>query len=456
MTHRKIFLLILIGICLCSSVLAEEAREIPSFKPGDRVLVLAPHPDDEVFGAGGVIGRAAKAGAKVKVVLLTNGENNKLSFMVYKKRFVFSGKKALEMGRLRRSETVNALKAYGLGADDVISLGYPDFGTLKILTQYWGGEKTYANLAARAKKVPFREDFSPGAAYTGENILNDLTRILSAFKPDVIFVSHPADEHRDHRALYLFTRIALWDLKDQIGAPGVYPYLTHMKGWPSRQGYKPELKQASPLELLESDVAWQSLDLNAEEVKAKYEAIQQYPSQVTYARDLAYSHARASEIFGDYPDVPLVSQSGPSFEWRGMNHYNPILLTQKTAQRKFISKVSYALQDGRFLARVELKYLRNRIMGVTATFLGYKKGVPFADMPKIEVFSRLRYWSVKDKKERVSKENVSVSLNGKELIFSLPLELLGNPDFVLTSAKTRRAWDLSVDETAWRVLALES
>ncbi len=42
--------------------------------PCASVLVMSPHPDDEVFGAGGLIGSASKQGRKVTVVSVTNGE----------------------------------------------------------------------------------------------------------------------------------------------------------------------------------------------------------------------------------------------------------------------------------------------------------------------------------------------------------------------------------------------
>ena len=52
------------------------------FKKGQRVLILAPHPDDEAIACAGVIQQALKAGAKVKIVYLTNGDHNELGFIV--------------------------------------------------------------------------------------------------------------------------------------------------------------------------------------------------------------------------------------------------------------------------------------------------------------------------------------------------------------------------------------
>jgi len=47
----------------------------------DRILILAPHPDDEAISAGGVIQKALSQDAKVKVVCITNGDNNQLAYL---------------------------------------------------------------------------------------------------------------------------------------------------------------------------------------------------------------------------------------------------------------------------------------------------------------------------------------------------------------------------------------
>ena len=40
---------------------------------GSPLLVLAPHPDDEIFGCGGVLAQAKGSGVEVHVVILTDG-----------------------------------------------------------------------------------------------------------------------------------------------------------------------------------------------------------------------------------------------------------------------------------------------------------------------------------------------------------------------------------------------
>lgn len=57
--------------------LADEASIYPytamSMVPARSLLVFAPHPDDEVFGCGGVVALALDAGARVSVVVVTDG-----------------------------------------------------------------------------------------------------------------------------------------------------------------------------------------------------------------------------------------------------------------------------------------------------------------------------------------------------------------------------------------------
>src|SRR5437660_6708826 len=42
--------------------------------PATRLLIVAPHPDDEALGAGGLIQRVVAAGGSVRVVLITSGD----------------------------------------------------------------------------------------------------------------------------------------------------------------------------------------------------------------------------------------------------------------------------------------------------------------------------------------------------------------------------------------------
>jgi LmbE family N-acetylglucosaminyl deacetylase len=53
-----------------------ELPVLPMPAPGDHLLVVAAHPDDESLGAGGLIHQAGRCGARVSVVVATDGEGS--------------------------------------------------------------------------------------------------------------------------------------------------------------------------------------------------------------------------------------------------------------------------------------------------------------------------------------------------------------------------------------------
>jgi LmbE family N-acetylglucosaminyl deacetylase len=46
----------------------------PSFTAQSRLMVIAPHPDDESLACGIVLQRAVRAGARVRVIYATDGD----------------------------------------------------------------------------------------------------------------------------------------------------------------------------------------------------------------------------------------------------------------------------------------------------------------------------------------------------------------------------------------------
>ncbi len=224
-----------------------------TFNPDDRILILAPHPDDESIGTGGVIQQAVAQNLPVHVVFLTNGDANEWSFTLFARRPELLPHQVQAMGEVRRNEAVAATGVLGLKPDQLTFLGYPDFGTLRIWNAHWRDEPPARSLFTRVTQVPYKDAYHLGAAYKGENILADLEALIRDFKPTKIFVSHPADYNPDHEALYLFTRVALWDLG--LNAE-VYPYLVHTPGWPIPRGPAPSLPLAPPTDLAPQESWW--------------------------------------------------------------------------------------------------------------------------------------------------------------------------------------------------------
>jgi LmbE family N-acetylglucosaminyl deacetylase len=80
-------------------------------------VVIAAHPDDEVLGAGGLVAALAAAGARLRLVAVTDGEAS------------HPGHQAPDqLAGLRREETQAALDVLGAGRTEVIRLGLPDSG----------------------------------------------------------------------------------------------------------------------------------------------------------------------------------------------------------------------------------------------------------------------------------------------------------------------------------------
>ena len=63
--------LVLLAVEPAPPGLAAEALVVPAKL---RVLVVAPHPDDESLGAGGIIQAALAGGGRVHVLFMTNGD----------------------------------------------------------------------------------------------------------------------------------------------------------------------------------------------------------------------------------------------------------------------------------------------------------------------------------------------------------------------------------------------
>jgi GT2 family glycosyltransferase/LmbE family N-acetylglucosaminyl deacetylase len=119
-----------------------------------RVLVLAPHADDETFGCGGTLADLVHDGARLDVLVVTDGAGNEPDAEA--RRLV---------GERRLEETREALRRLGGGV-------------------------------ARCEFLPDR-----GLARSGASLAAALEGELLAKRPDLVFVPSPVEVHPDHRAV---------------------------------------------------------------------------------------------------------------------------------------------------------------------------------------------------------------------------------------------------------------
>ncbi|PIQ84868.1 MAG: hypothetical protein COV73_06570 [Candidatus Omnitrophica bacterium CG11_big_fil_rev_8_21_14_0_20_43_6] len=435
--------------------------ELEPFKKNERVLILAPHPDDEGIACAGVIQKALKAGAQVRIVYLTNGDHNQFAFIVYEKRIPMRQSEFIHLGKVRQKESIKAMKFLGLSEKDLVFLGYPDYGTFEIFCKYWQGPKPFRDRLTRISSVPYSQNLSYGAQYYGENVLSDLTKEIMDYQPDKIFVSHPADVNVDHKTLYLFLQVALSDLEGRMVKPKVYPYLVHCKGWPKPRHYHPELALYPPDKFTDSKLNWLRCNLNPEELVKKYRSILFYKSQTQSSAFYLLSFARKNELFSDYPEVELVPQSSLTDEDIVYSDASEMLkATEESIDPKQAEvtegegSVSFAVEDNDFIVRlVKPKKLSSRF-GILLYIFGYSKTTLFEQMPKIRIITMGRSCKVFSSKSRVIDSGVRVVFSRNSLIIKIPLGLLGDPDYALTALKAYHG-NLPVDVAAFRKVKLK-
>ena len=421
--------------------------------PSDRLLILAPHPDDEVLGCGGIIQRALAMQVPIDVVLFTYGDNNQWSFLVYRKHPVLIPGAVKRMGLVRHDEAIAAAQALGLGAEHLTFLGYPDFGTMQIWKTHWGDRPPFRSMLTKVIAVPYENARRPGAPYKGEEVLRDLTTIIRALRPTKIFVSHPGDHMPDHAALYLFTRVALWDLESEL-RPELYPYLVHFKGWPRPRGLHPK-EPLEPPALFRNDISWSAYQLSADEVERKLRAIQAHRTQYEYTGSYLLSFIRPNELFGDFPMIPLqVSTSGITLsagDTATSSEMPEQLTDEERAAFVGVEMRSVWLENRQLVLSIRFSRPLAQAVKASIFIFGYRPDRPFADMPKLHVtFGEFQH-TVYDQDRELPNGTVGIHREARQLTVRVPLETLGGPQKILTSARTSLG-EVPLDWTSWETL----
>lgn len=168
----------------------------PATLPGRRVLVIAPHPDDESLGCGGLIALLCRDGRTIHTVFVTDGGASHLHSPTWTRA---------RLAAQRQAEAVEALRRLGAGSQPRTFLRLPD-------------------AAMPAPGSPERD-----AA------VDALARIVADLSPDLVVLPWRRDPHCDHRDSWhlahdalrragVFPAVleyAIW--LDELGAPADHP-----------------------------------------------------------------------------------------------------------------------------------------------------------------------------------------------------------------------------------------
>ncbi len=120
-----------------------------------KVMVFAPHPDDDVFGCGGSIAKHTKNGDLVLVTYMTSGDAGSLKY------------NKAELAALREREAGDAAYTLGVSRDNLIFLRNPD-GYLE---------------------------------YSQKNLVS-VIELIRQCQPHIVYLPHKDDGHKDHQKTY--------------------------------------------------------------------------------------------------------------------------------------------------------------------------------------------------------------------------------------------------------------
>lgn len=197
-----------------------------------RVVILAPHPDDESLGAGGTLRRHVDEGDEVHVIIATGGSG--------------------QPHPLFTAEQISTVQHEARGAVDV--LGATSVVFLELEPVLYAEQPRHLTHAL-------------------------IHRALEERRPDILYVPFPYDLHHDHRALFHAASVA-WrptsDLGRSIRTVLAYEVVSETH-W-----------QATAFEPAFSPTRW--VTLSEAQLAAKLRALRCYESQMH-----SFPHARSAE-----------------------------------------------------------------------------------------------------------------------------------------------------------------
>ena len=174
-----------------------------------RTLVIAPHPDDEALGCGGLIAALASRGGQARVVFVTDGGASHPTSPTWSRT---------RLAARREKEAEDSVRRLGLAEGDAIFMRLPD-----------------------AAMPP------PGSAEwaRGVGVVRD---VVDGFRPELALLPWRRDPHRDHRDC--------WTLADEaLRVAGAEPAVLEYAIWLDEFGSEEDRPQPGEMERLEFDVS---------------------------------------------------------------------------------------------------------------------------------------------------------------------------------------------------------
>lgn len=216
--------------------------------PFTRTLVFAPHPDDESIGCGALIAEIASRGGDVRVVFMTDGDNNPWPQRAARRQWKLREDDRERWGRLRRAEARRALSQLGVAPCNASFLGLPD------------------DRLAKTERA---------------SIVGAVAPILSDVRPTMLVVPSLHDFHPDHRVTH---RAVLTALQER---PVILSYIVHGNTTP----------------------ACRELEVDEDASRRKRAAVGCHRSQLLLSRRRFTGYANRRERFAIVHDIEPVEET---------------------------------------------------------------------------------------------------------------------------------------------------
>ena len=246
----------------------------------DRVLIVAPHPDDETIGSGGVIRYCLEHNIPVYVVVVTNGGSSSL-------------------GVRRYHESINATNQLGLPSSDITFFEYTQ-GVDSLFNENW--DKPININGGHTPNFAYQQD----APYNGVSLEQNFETVITNFKPTVIIYPNPEDSNPDHWGTSSFVEYAT----NKLNYNGrMYTYLVHVSSvWPFPRGYFPEAYILPPYFMTGYD-SWFVFPISASDEQLEYQAINSYHSQLNNDPTYLLTFVRKDDLFEANKQITVVKSN---------------------------------------------------------------------------------------------------------------------------------------------------
>ena len=271
-----------------------------------RLIVVAPHPDDELLAAAGLMQRVVAARGAVLVIYLTDGDGYPEGVQARDHVAVPTAGDYRDYGKRRQHEARDGLEALKLGSYSFRFLGFPDGGLCKLTTSYWSERAaSYRSPFTRLDRPPRSEIVVADTEYRGEDLTQELATLIDGFHPTLVLVPRREDQHPDHCAAWFLVADALVDVarvRRQFRFD-LLAYVVHFDDWP----FAAAAPALPPPPGLTGGVSnWIRFPLSDGELVHKRQALQEHRTQMQVIRWFLEGFARTNEIFSRPPPPHVV------------------------------------------------------------------------------------------------------------------------------------------------------